>query len=94
VSWFTRFAETAGAAWLCLEPHVELVTGWLDKGVLLTRFQRLLARQGTEVPYRTSQRFAVDRCELGAGRPTVPVDDGEPGCSQPFCCSTPAPPAR
>jgi transposase len=40
----------------------------------------LLARSGTEVPYRTLHRFCVERCGLRRADVTVRVLDGEPGC--------------
>ncbi|HSJ19186.1 MAG TPA: hypothetical protein VK964_01310 [Nocardioidaceae bacterium] len=68
-----------GVAWDALAPHEELIRGWVDRGLRLTKIQVLLARRGVTVPYRTLHRFATDRCGFGQGRVTLPVADGEPG---------------
>jgi transposase len=68
-----------GAAWDALVPHEELIRGWVDRGLRLTKIADLLARRGVVVPYRTLHRFASDRCGFGQGRVTLPVADGEPG---------------
>jgi hypothetical protein len=68
-----------GAAWDALVPHEELIRGWVDRGLRLTKIAELLARRDVVVPYRTLHRFASDRCGFGLGRVTLPVADGEPG---------------
>jgi transposase len=68
-----------GAAWDALVPHEELIRGWVDRGLRLTKIAELLARRGVEVPYRTLNRFATQCCGFGQGRVTLPVTDGEPG---------------
>jgi transposase len=68
-----------GAAWDALVPHEELIRGWVDRGLRVTKIQVLLARRGVSVPYRTLVRFATERCGFGQGRATLPVADSEPG---------------
>jgi transposase len=68
-----------GQAWMALEEHVELISGWVKAEVPLTKVVVLLGRRGVQVPYRTLNRFAVERCEYGSRRPTVRVADGDPG---------------
>jgi transposase len=68
-----------GAAWETLVPHEELIRGWVDRGLRVTKIAELLARRGVRVPYRTLHRFVVERCGFGQGRVTVRVADGEPG---------------
>jgi hypothetical protein len=68
-----------GAAWDALVPHEELIRGWVERGLRVTKIQVLLARRGVVVPYRTLVRFATERCGFGQGRATVPVADSEPG---------------
>ena len=41
--------------------------------------QRLLSRQGVQIPYGTLYRFAVQELGFGGTEVTVPVADGEPG---------------
>ncbi|MGH9065546.1 MAG: IS21 family transposase, partial [Acidimicrobiales bacterium] len=68
-----------GAAWEALEPHVELVRGWVKDDLTLVKIHILLVRRGVDVPYRTLQRFAVARAGYGRRQSTVRVADGEPG---------------
>jgi transposase len=68
-----------GRAWMALEENRELVSGWVKAEVPLTKVMVLLARRGVQVPYRTLNRFAIERCEFGSRRLTVRVADGEPG---------------
>lgn len=49
------------------------------KAVKLAKVQRLLRRQGVEVPYPTLRRFAMTELGYGRGRRTIPVADAEPG---------------
>lgn len=68
-----------GPSWaLCLGQRDRIET-WLGNGLRLTKVQRLLGRNGIEIPYPTLHRFAV--AELGFGRraTTIAVLDGEPG---------------
>jgi hypothetical protein len=66
---------------MALAENHELISGWVKAEVPLTKVVVLLARRGAQVPYRTLNRFAVERCEYGSRRPTVRVADGEPGWS-------------
>jgi transposase len=68
-----------GGAWTVLEENRELICGWVNADVPLTKVQVLLARRGVLVPYRTLHRFATERCEYGSRQATVRVADGEPG---------------
>ena len=72
-------ARERGEAWARCEQARAGIEQWLKDDVRLTKCQRLLRRQGVEIPYGTLYRFAVQ--ELGFGGPdvTVPVADGEPG---------------
>ena len=54
-----------GETWAKCEQHRGQITKWLDNAVGLMKCQRLLARQGVEIPYGTLYRFAVG--ELGFG---------------------------
>jgi transposase len=68
-----------GAAWEALEPHAELIKGWVADGLTVVKIGDLLRRRGVAVPHRTLHRFAVERCGYGKRRDTVRVADGEPG---------------
>ncbi len=68
-----------GAAWEALEPHAELVRGWVNDDLTLVKIHILLARRGVDVPYRTLHRFAVAKAGYGRRQATVRVADGEPG---------------
>ena len=68
-----------GRAWMALEENLQLISGWVKAEVPLTKIQVLLARRGVQVPYRTLNRFAIERCEFGSRQATVRVADGEPG---------------
>ena len=68
-----------GAAWArCAQQRAQLVK-WLKDDVGLMKCQRLLTRQGVQIPYGTLYRFAVGELGFGGTDPTVPVADGEPG---------------
>jgi transposase len=74
--------EGHGAAWGLLVANHDLLKGWLvDDGLTAVKAGELLARRGTVVPERTTQRYALE--VLGVGRSargtTVRVADGEPG---------------
>lgn len=68
-----------GVAWDALAPHEELIRGWVERGLRMTKIEVLLARRGVRVPYRTLVRFATERCGFGQSRVTLRVADGEPG---------------
>ncbi len=68
-----------GAEWGVLEPHVELVRGWVREDLTLVKVHVLLARRGVDVAYRTLHRLAVASCGYGRRQATVRVADGEPG---------------
>jgi hypothetical protein len=70
-----------GDSWDRLVPLQERIGKWVKTGLTVTRIGELLAREGTDVPYRTLHRFAVECCGFTGGRAgvTVRVDDGEPG---------------
>jgi transposase len=68
-----------GQAWVALDENRELIAAWVKAEVPLTKVQVLLARRGVQVPYRTLNRFAIERCEYGSRRATVRVADGDPG---------------
>jgi hypothetical protein len=68
-----------GRAWMALEENLQLISGWVKAEVPLTKVQVLLARRGVQVPYRTLNRFAIERCEFGSRQATVRVADGQPG---------------
>ncbi|MCP4960230.1 MAG: IS21 family transposase [Actinomycetia bacterium] len=71
--------RTPGESWRACVDKREFIEGKLAKGVRLSKIQRLLVRQGVDVPYSTLHRFATN--ELGfCRRPaTVPLADGAPG---------------
>jgi hypothetical protein len=62
-------------------PHEELIGGWVERGLRVTKIAELLARRGVVVPYRTLHRFASEGCGFGQGRVTLRVADGEPGAA-------------
>ncbi|MGI8684438.1 MAG: IS21/IS408/IS1162 family transposase, partial [Acidimicrobiales bacterium] len=68
-----------GAAWESLDPHVELVKGWVADDLTLVKINILLARRGIDVPYRTLHRWAAANADYGRRKATVRVADGEPG---------------
>lgn len=68
-----------GAAWDQLDPHAEVIRGWVKDDLTLVKIHDLLARRGVSVPYRTLHRWAVANTSFGRRQPTVRVDDGEPG---------------
>jgi transposase len=72
-------AREHGDAWArCAEQRTALEQ-WLKADVRLTKCQRLLRRQGVEIPYATLYRFAVQQLGFGGPEVTVPVADGQPG---------------
>jgi len=68
-----------GESWAKCEQHRGAIAKWLGNDVGLMKCQRLLTRQGVEIPYGTLYRFAVGALGFGGTAPTVPVADGEPG---------------
>ena len=68
-----------GEAWVRCEQARTPIEQWLKADVRLTKCQRLLRRQGVEIPYGTLYRFAVQELGFGGAEVTVPVADGEPG---------------
>ncbi len=72
-------AREHGEAWARCEQARASIEQWLKADVRLTKCQRLLRRQGVEIPYGTLYRFAVQELGFGGPEVTVPVADGEPG---------------
>lgn len=68
-----------GEAWATCATHRERIAEQLGAGVRLTKVQRLLRRDGVELPYATLHRYAVEELGFGRRRATVAVADGEPG---------------
>ena len=68
-----------GAAWARCEQQRAQIVKWLKDDVGLMKCQRLLTRQGAQIPYGTLYRFAVRELGFGGTDSTVPVADGEPG---------------
>jgi transposase len=69
-----------GSSWEVCAKHRELLAGWLEQQVPLSKVQELLGRHaGVVVPYRTLRRYAVRELGFGGRRVTVRVADGKPG---------------
>jgi hypothetical protein len=68
-----------GQTWAGLESQRTFLEARLKDGLTLVKIRTLLKRRGVEVPYRTLYRYCVAEFEIGGGRDTVRVDDGEPG---------------
>lgn len=69
-----------GQAWKFCQEHREFLQAKVDLGLRLTKVRKLLKRStGEDVPYRTLHRFATEELGFGGKRPTVRVDDCEPG---------------
>ena len=68
-----------GASWSRLEGQHAFVKEQLEAGLTLTKVRTLLRRRGCEVPYRTLYRYCEAEFQIGGGRETVRVADGEPG---------------
>jgi transposase len=68
-----------GEAWARCEQQRAKIETWIKDSVGLMKCQRLLIRQGVEIPYGTLYRFAVGELGFGGKDPTLPVADGEPG---------------
>lgn len=54
-----------GETWAACEGRRDRIAGLLEEDVRLTKVRRLLAREGTEIPYATLHRYSV--AELGFG---------------------------
>lgn len=69
-----------GSSWAVCVEHRELLAGWLEKQVPLSKVQELLSRHtGVVVPYRTLHRYAARELGFGGRRVTVRLVDGKPG---------------
>lgn len=68
-----------GEAWASCQGKRAVIEKWLKGDVRLSKCQRLLRRQGVDVPYGTLYRFAVQELGFGGRAPTVRIADGEPG---------------
>ena len=68
-----------GHGWDALTARQDEIKAWVKQGLTATKVAVLLARSGTDVPYRTVHRFAADECGFRSRGATVPVVDGEPG---------------
>ena len=68
-----------GGGWAACEAHREEIAGYLDRGVRLSKVDRLLQRSGVDIGYDTLRRFALAELGFGRSAPTVPVADCEPG---------------
>ena len=68
-----------GTAWEALAGQREQISGWLARGLTLTKVHVLLGRQGVVVSYRTLHRFATTELGFGRKQATVRVADGQPG---------------
>jgi transposase len=68
-----------GESWERCAEQRTFIEQKLQQDLRLTKVQRLLARQGVEVPYATLHRFAVAELDFGGTAPTMPVADCAPG---------------
>lgn len=69
-----------GGSWAVCLAHRELLSGWLDQQVPLSKVQELLGRHaGVVVPYRTLHRYATRELGFGSRRVTVRLAEGKPG---------------
>jgi transposase len=68
-----------GQTWAELEGQHAFLKEKVKDGLTLTKIRTLLRRRGVEVPYRTLYRYCAAEFEIGGGRDTVRVADGEPG---------------
>jgi transposase len=69
-----------GSTWAVCTEHRDLLAGWLEKQVPLSKVQELLGRHtGVVVPYRTLHRYAARELGFGGRRVTVRVAEGKPG---------------
>jgi transposase len=68
-----------GEGWAVCEAHRDVIAGHVERGVRLTKVDRLLRRSGVVIGYDTLRRFALAELGFGHAAPTVPVADCEPG---------------
>jgi transposase len=69
-----------GSSWAVCAAHRELLGGWLDQEIPLSKVQELLGRHaGVVVPYRTLHRYATRELGFGSRRATVRLAEGKPG---------------
>lgn len=68
-----------GPSWARCLAEQSRIESWLERGLRLTKVCKLLARDGTEIPYPTLHRFAVTELGFGRRAATIAVLDGEPG---------------
>jgi transposase len=69
-----------GSSWAVCAEHRELLAGWLEQQVPLSKVQELLGRHtGVMVPYRTLHRYASRELGFGGRRVTVRLAEGKPG---------------
>lgn len=68
-----------GASWAKLEAQHAFIEQQVKDELTLTKIRTLLRRRGCEVPYRTLYRYCEAEFQIGGGRDTVRVADGEPG---------------
>ncbi len=68
-----------GPSWgLCAE-HRQKIEAWLGQRVRLSKVQKLLRRQGIDIPYPTLHRYAVEELGFGCKAPTLAIADCGPG---------------
>jgi len=69
-----------GQTWKLCQEHREFLQAKVDLGLRLTKVRKLLKHStGEDIPYRTLHRFATEELRFGGKKPTVRVDDCEPG---------------
>jgi transposase len=69
-----------GSSWSVCSAHRELLAGWLEESIPLSKVQELLRRHsGLLVPYRTLHRYAARELGLGGRRTTVRLAEGRAG---------------
>jgi len=67
-----------GSSWSVCSAHRELLAGWLEESIPLSKVQELLSRHtGVKVPYRTLHRYATKELGLGGRRTTVRLAEDE-----------------
>lgn len=68
------------SSWSVCSAHRELLAGWLEESIPLSKVQELLRRHsGLLVPYRTLHRYAARELGLGGRRTTVRLAEGRAG---------------
>jgi transposase len=69
-----------GSSWAVCTEHRELLAGWLEQEIPLSKVQELPGRHaGVVVPYRTLHRYATRELGFGSRRATVRLAEGKPG---------------